>query len=1097
MPLSTNLCSIHENDKEEDIDSPGSATSKFVEPLPLVKAVSSRDTGGYDNLSRDMDTVKSTTMKCLVRCTARKDPSVSACNDVNTPTDVKETYEDTYNSIIASNKESANRAHGVFAKLVPKDCKKLVNMGVSNDSSRHAFIMEKFAEKKRLEKVKEKVTALKFKALHHLWKEDMRLLSIKKCRPKSHKKNEPSSSNLKNRSSIRSRFPLPAGNHLSLVPTSELINFTSKLLSETQTQIQRNTLKMPALILDEKEKMVTQFISSNGLIEDPLAIEKERDMINPWTSEEKEIFLEKFAVFGKDFRKIASFLDHKTTADCVEFYYKNHKSECFQKLNMKDVGKLGKSYAARTNLMASGNKRMRAGRFLLEGFGNVKASRGGNSIIERSNSLDTLGDERETAAAADVLAGICGSLSSEAMSSCITSSIDPVDDNKERKFLKVNPLRKQTLMPDISQNADDETCSDESCGEVDLSGWTDDEKAAFLQALSSFGSPPNDDANGGQSDTDDACLVEAGSVVNADKSGNKTDEDLPSDALNTFHDESNPLEARGLSAELNESREITGTVVHLENVDMVSDVCAIKFESKPGSDESGVGLHKTDKSCSVNDHPAKSTSDSIEVSRGKANKLGDAVRESISTVGIIKPLECGSVAMDTMVSEGSSGDLRNEVERQRVAAPPCFEDRDVKHEADAGVVVESKSCALESSTTSNLSFSRVANSCSGLSFGSENKHVSFGKPHASALSTDNSRATTNSLLLNAAAAPCEKAVSQDRLSSNCDIQRGRDMRCHSSGSDHQFPLPCNHLETVSILQGYPMQVPVKKEVDGDVNCSSSVSEFPFPQKVKQTDDHFKTLWHSSDSENTSRNGNVKLFGKILTNSSSNLITKGSEENSTNHTKSSNKSCKRKITSHQNSDGNLKILKFDRADYPGLENVPVKSYGFWEGTGIIQTGLPSLADSSLLAKYPAAFSNYPTSSSSLEQQPLQPFGASTFTARDINGSNAMLDYQMLRSRDGPKVQPFILDAKHSQDVFSEMHRRNSFEAISSLQQHGIGVMGMNGIGRPGILVGGSCSGVSDPVAAIKMHYSNSEKYGCQKGSILGDDESWGGKGDIGR
>ncbi|CAL5209244.1 unnamed protein product [Lathyrus oleraceus] len=1186
MPLSTNLCSIHENDKEEDIDSPGSATSKFVEPLPLVKAVSSRNTGGYDNLSRDMGTVQSITMKCLVRCTTRKDPRVSACNDVNRPTDVKETfgantcssYEDTYNSIIASNKESANRAHGVFAKLVPKECKNPVNMGVSNDSLCQAFVMEKFAEKKRLEKVKERVTVLKFKALHHLWKEDMRLLSIKKCRPKSHKKNEPSvrttcSSNLKNRSSIRSRFPFPAGNHLSLVPTSDIINFTSKLLSESQAQVQRNTLKMPALILDEKEKMVTKFISSNGLVEDPLAIEKERDMINPWTSEEKDIFLEKFAMFGKDFRKIASFLDHKTTADCVEFYYKNHKSECFQKLKMKDVDKLGKSYAARTNLMASGNKRMQAGRLLLEGFGNVKASRGEGSIIERSNSLETLGDERETAAAADVLAGICGSLSSEAMSSCITSSIGPVDGNKERKFLKENPLRQQPLTPDISQNADDETCSDESCGEVDLSGWTDDEKAAFLQAVSSFGkdftkiaqcvgtrsrehckvffsktqkclglnlvrpvpgivgSPPDDDANGGESDTDDACLVETGSVVDADISGNKTDEDLPSDALNIFHAESNllearrlsaelndisgnktdedlpsdalnifhaesnplearrlsgelndisgnktdenlpsdalnifhaefnPLEASRLSAELNESREITGTEVRLENVDMVSDVCAIKVESKPASDDSGVGLGKTDKSCSVNEHPAKVMSDSIEV----ANKLGDAARESIYTVGIIKPLECGSVDMDTMVSEGSSRDLRNEVERQRVEAPPCFDDRDDKHEADAGVVVELKSCVLESSTSANLSFSHVANSCSGLSFGSENKHVSFGKPHASALSTNNSWTTTNSLLLNSAP-PCEKAVSQDRLSSSCDIQRGRDMRCHSSGSngDHQLPLPCNHLETVSILQGYPMQVPVKKEVDGDVNCSSSATEFPLPQKKP------------------------------------NLITKGSEESGTHHPKSSNKSCKRKFTSPQSSDGNLKILKFDCADYLGLENVPVRSYGYWGGTGIIQTGLPSLPDSSfLLAKYPAAFSNYPTSSSSLEQQPLQPFGASTFTARDINGSNAMVDYPMFRSRDSPKGQPFLGDASHSQDVFSEMHRRNSFEAISSMQQHGIGVMGMNGVGRPGILVGGSCSGVSDPVAAIKMHYSNSEKYDGQSGSILRDDDSWGGKGDNGR
>jgi hypothetical protein len=142
-----------------------------------------------------------------------------------------------------------------------------------------------------------------------------------------------------------------AGNHLSLVPTTEIINFTSKLLSESQAQLQRNTLKMPALILDEKEKMVTKFISSNGLVEDPLAIEKERGTINPWTSEEKELFLKKFAAFGKDFRKIASFLDHKTTADCVEFYYKNHKSECFEKLKRKDVGKLGKSYAAKTNLM--------------------------------------------------------------------------------------------------------------------------------------------------------------------------------------------------------------------------------------------------------------------------------------------------------------------------------------------------------------------------------------------------------------------------------------------------------------------------------------------------------------------------------------------------------------------------------------------------------------------------------------------------------------------------------------------------------------------------------------------------------------------------
>ncbi|WJX20386.1 hypothetical protein P8452_09948 [Trifolium repens] len=1161
-----NLCSIHENDKEEDIDSPGSATSKFVEPPPLVKAVSSCDTGGFGNFSRNMDTIRSTSMKCLVRCTTRKDASASACNDVNTPAEVKESlddatdgpnlcssYEDTYNSIIASNKESANREHEVFAKLVPKECKKLGNMGVSSDMSSHTFIMEKISEKKRFEKFKESVIALKFKALHHLWKEDMRLLSVRKCRPKSHKKNElgvrtTCSSNMKNRSSIRSRFPFPAGNHLSLVPTAEILNFTSKLLSESQPQLQRNTLRMPALILDEKEKMVTKFISSNGLVEDPLAIEKERDMINPWISEEKEIFLEKFAVFGKDFRKIASFLDHKTTADCVEFYYKNHKSECFEKLKRKDVGKLGKSFSAKTNLMASGNKRMRSGRFLLGGYGNVKASRAEDSNIERPNSFDILGDEMETAAAADVLAGICGSLSSEAMSSCITSSFDPVDGNKERKFLRGNPLCKQPLVHDISQNADDETCSDESCGEVDVSEWTDDEKAAFLQAVSSFGkdfakiarcvgtrsrehckvffsktrkvlglnlahpipgiveSPLHDDANGGESDTDDACVVEAGSVVDADKSGNKTDEDLPSDALNTFHDEYNPMEARSPSAELNESREISETEVRLENVDVASNVCAIKVESKLGSDGSGVDLGKTDKSGSVN-----------------GVGLGDAVRESISASGVIEPWECGSVAVDRLVYEGSSAVFGNGVDRQVVSAPQCVDDRGDKHEADAGIVVELKNCVLESSTAANVSFSPVVNSYSGLSFGSENKHVPFGKPHTSVLSTNDPRSTVNSLFLKSSASQCEKTVNQDRLSSTCDSQGGRDMRCHSSGSngEHQLPLPGNHVETVSVLQGYPMQVPIKKEVDGDVNCCSSATDLPLlPHKVKQTDDHFKTLWHSPDSEKTSGNGDVKLklFGKILTNPSSstqkpNLITKRSEENGTSHPKLSNKSSNLKFTGHQNSDGNLKILKFDRSDYVGLENVPVMSYAYWEGNGIQsrQPGLSSLPDSSfLLAKYPAAFSNYPIPSSNLEQQPLQAFAnnserhltgassSSSFIARDNNGSNAMLDYQMFRSRDGPQVQPFIVDVKHRQDVFSEMQRRNSFEAISSLQQQGRGMMGMNGVGRPGILVGGSCSGVSDPVAAIKMHYSNSDtKYGGQNGSIVRDDESWGGKGDLGR
>ena len=88
---------------------------------------------------------------------------------------------------------------------------------------------------------------------------------------------------------------------------------------------------MPALILDQKDKMFSMFNSSNELVEDPLAVEREGAMINRWTLEVGNIFSEKLAAFEKDFQKIASFLDHKTTADCVELYYKDHKPNCLEK----------------------------------------------------------------------------------------------------------------------------------------------------------------------------------------------------------------------------------------------------------------------------------------------------------------------------------------------------------------------------------------------------------------------------------------------------------------------------------------------------------------------------------------------------------------------------------------------------------------------------------------------------------------------------------------------------------------------------------------------------------------------------------------------
>ena len=83
-----------------------------------------------------------------------------------------------------------------------------------------------------------------------------------------------------------------------------MINYTSQLLSKPQDEVNRKILEMPALILDQKDKMFSMFNSSNELVEDPLAVEREGAMINRWTLEERNIFSEKLAAFEKDFKKL-------------------------------------------------------------------------------------------------------------------------------------------------------------------------------------------------------------------------------------------------------------------------------------------------------------------------------------------------------------------------------------------------------------------------------------------------------------------------------------------------------------------------------------------------------------------------------------------------------------------------------------------------------------------------------------------------------------------------------------------------------------------------------------------------------------------------
>lgn len=964
---------------------------------------------------------------------------------------------------------------------------------------------------------------------------------------------------------------------------------------------------MPSMILDEKEKTVTRFISRNGLVEDPCAVEQERIMINPWTAEEKEIFMDKLAIFGKDFRKIASFLDQKTTADCIEFYYKNHKSDCFEKTKKKlELRKQGKSLSATTYLMTSGKKWNREmntasldmlgaasamaahagdnaenlptcpGKFLLGPHHDYRVPQGDNGVFERSSSYDIICNERETVAA-DVLAGICGSLSSEAMSSCITTSVDPGEGYREFKCQRVGSGVKRPWTPEVMQNIDEETCSDESCGEMDPADWTDEEKCIFMQAVSSYGkdfamisrcvrtrsrdqckvffskarkclgldllhprpnvcTPESDDANGGGSDTGDACVVEAGSVICSNKSVSKIEEDSMSVA-NMNPDESDFSGIKNLQTSLNRSDE-NNAIGEVDNKDDDIVTNLVSEESHQ--------LEKAEQvfgdSNSLNGADSKSLTMHVE-KNGLCTKIEMDQESVFATEAADPPDRSNAVSPAEDVTEGKE---------------PLFVKREENYGAGTNGHMPTK-CSVEDSDCPSFNFNtgcqqQVSVELDSLKPGvisllRENPHIG-----EDSLGYEDSVVSKDSSVIQ-----YEKPLDQGMPLSTLDLKETKDKQKSTGVDDHLQHLPgysalenAVNAESAQKVGVYPLQNHPKEEMNGDLSCKNPSSdgrlskldryiqsshpsaqdyylrkcnglkphslgtELPLlPQNLEQTSSQTRAHSRSlSDTEKPSRNGDFKLFGQILSHPSSlkkpNSCSNENDDKGAHHPKLSSKSVNVKFTNHHNFDGSLSASKVDRNNYLSLENLPV-SYGFWDGNRI-QRSFSSLPDSTiLLAKYPAAFSNYPMSASAVkmeQQQSLQP----VFPARDMNGSNGVVgDYhQVFRARDCSKLQPFTVDVKHSQRqdlLFSEMQRRNGFEAVSSLQAPGRGMVGMNVVGRGGgggILVGGACTpSVSDPVAAIKMHYAkaatttSTDQFGGQGGSMIRDDDSWRSNGDIGR
>ncbi|CAF4858057.1 unnamed protein product [Rotaria sp. Silwood1] len=103
---------------------------------------------------------------------------------------------------------------------------------------------------------------------------------------------------------------------------------------ETDEKMRKSSV-IPPIMYDSWQRK-HQYFNQNGLIKcDPALFYKDCAKLPYWSAEEKQIFIEKFTQSPKNFGYISSFLENKTTEQCVQFYYMTKKTENYKNLLRK------------------------------------------------------------------------------------------------------------------------------------------------------------------------------------------------------------------------------------------------------------------------------------------------------------------------------------------------------------------------------------------------------------------------------------------------------------------------------------------------------------------------------------------------------------------------------------------------------------------------------------------------------------------------------------------------------------------------------------------------------------------------------------------
>eukprot|EP01103_Thecamoeba_quadrilineata_P012969 TRINITY_DN346_c3_g2_i1.p1 TRINITY_DN346_c3_g2~~TRINITY_DN346_c3_g2_i1.p1 ORF type:complete len:1091 (+),score=236.31 TRINITY_DN346_c3_g2_i1:398-3274(+) len=239
------------------------------------------------------------------------------------------------NKIYDDNQEQVSQIYAKYAEVLT--VAGLDQVVIVTDVTTHPFYEEnkkshlaKLANISRLfrlrvqkKKDRELALAMEYRQLDQNWKKSLLKQQQKK------QKNQKAEAEKNARVPLRNQNRVAKGRcKASLLAAMRNDDFTSSRWPDEEGyrfKYARTLAVIPPMVLGDDLQKPIKYINKNGQIDDVVRYDQEKKNQNPWTEDEKNIFLIKYLEAPKQFGFIKSFLPNKSLKEVIDYYYVNKR----------------------------------------------------------------------------------------------------------------------------------------------------------------------------------------------------------------------------------------------------------------------------------------------------------------------------------------------------------------------------------------------------------------------------------------------------------------------------------------------------------------------------------------------------------------------------------------------------------------------------------------------------------------------------------------------------------------------------------------------------------------------------------------------------